>query len=147
MLPRSRAWLAALAALAPLVVACSSSDDTSGASPPAPVVYDAGVTKLEAGAPCLTPNDCAAGLTCLYVTPGCDAFRICTAAQPDPCPQPVTGCSCIGHTIPICAGYASEPIDHQGACDDSGNVGPVDSGHDAADTSAPPADAGDAATE
>ena len=139
--------------LAPLVfaaIACSSSDDTSG--PPAQaVVYDAGVVRPEAGAACVTSNDCAAGLACLYPAAACDAFRVCTPAPASPCPGPTTVCSCIGHTIAACGGFADEPIDHDGPCGDSGVVPPVDSGpppvDSGTDQGAPLPDASDAASE
>ena len=137
---------ACLLAFAGALVACSSSDDSSGNPPAQVVVYDAGVTKLEGGAPCATSNDCASGLTCLYPQSSCDAFRVCVAAPAAPCPQATTVCSCIGHTIQACAGFADEPIDHDGACADSGTIVPVDSGG-GDDQAAPPVDASDAASE
>jgi hypothetical protein len=137
----------ALALLA--LVACSSSDDSS-TPPPQPVVFDSGsgVPKLEAGAPCATSNDCGSGLSCLYATSGsCDAFRVCTATPASPCAQPSTVCSCIGLTITACGGFADQPIDHDGACADSGTILPDAN----TDQSAPPVDSGsdasDAATE
>jgi hypothetical protein len=145
-LPRS-AWLAF--ALAPLL-GCSSSGDTTS-PPPQPVVFDSGggaAPKLEAGAPCATSNDCGGGFACLYAAgSSCDAFRVCAPAPASPCAQPSTVCSCLGLTITACAGFADEPVDHDGPCVDSGTIVP-----DAAvDHAVPPVDsgseAGDAAAE
>ena len=130
----------ALSTLACLtLLGCSSGDDSSPTTP----IGDASqppATKFEAGAPCLTSNDCQSGLVCLFPTTSCSAFAVCAPASPSPCDHPQTACSCLGETIDTCDGYAVDPISAMGACGDSGVKPPVEAG--TTDTGVPPVDAG-----
>jgi len=132
----------ALLAPASLLHACSGDDNAT-----TPADLDASQTpipKIEAGSSCTTNNDCVTGLVCLYPATTCEAFRVCTAAPPDPCPTAVTACSCLGEPIQVCGGFASDAIDPMGAsCGDSGPVIVPEAGSDdAGDSSLPPVDSG-----
>lgn len=134
--------------LAAPLLACSNDDSGTspgqvqpGSQPPA--------TKFEAGAPCLTLNDCQAGLACLYPAPGCQLSRVCAPTPPSPCDQPQVACSCLAETVQVCDGYADDPIDSLGACADAGFIVPSDDGGDSTVTDSGPAgsnDGGDATT-
>ncbi|HEY2514039.1 MAG TPA: hypothetical protein VGI39_24400 [Polyangiaceae bacterium] len=118
---------------------CSSGDDNGSTTP----IADASQpppTKFEAGASCLTSNDCQTGLVCLFPTTTCSAFAVCAPAPLSPCDNPQTACSCLGETIDTCDGYAVDPISAMGACGDSGVKPPMEAG--STDTGAPPVDAG-----
>jgi hypothetical protein len=149
-------WLpvTVLAALLPLAAffACSNGDDSStslgtmDASQPPP-------TKFEAGANCASTDDCETGLVCLFpVGAGfaCNALAVCVA-QPT-CTKSTTACSCLAEPIPVCGGYAENPVDPTATCE-AGAIPPEDGGADDAGGGTPDAasdaggiaDAGDAA--
>ena len=123
----SMTWLrvTCLVLAAPLL-ACSNDDSGTspgqvqpGSQPPA--------TKFEAGAPCLTVNDCQAGLACRYPAPGCQLSKVCAPTPPSDCVQQ-PACSCLEETVQVCDGYADDPIDSLGACADAGFIVPSDGG-------------------
>jgi hypothetical protein len=125
-------WLRDTAlATALLLAACSNGDSSSGPTTPLPEASQPPPTKFEAGAPCLTSNDCQSGLSCLFPAGGgCSAFSVCTASPPDPCDHPQTACSCLVENVPVCDGYALDRIDSMGPCSDV-VVPPVDASVDA----------------
>lgn len=115
------------------LLACSNDDSATSPGQVEPAQQPP-ATKFEAGAPCLTSNDCQSGLVCLYPAPGCQNFQVCTTPPPTPCDKPQVACSCLAETVQVCDGYAVDPIDSLGACE-GGVILPDDAGVDDASIS------------
>jgi hypothetical protein len=123
MLDRRPSYVALAIALASGAIACRSSSeavpdaavDGAAAAPKAPATVDAAAALADDdGAPCANDGDCASGLVCFYVNPGCEA-----RSRNGACRAPSWGhecavnrpmCGCDGRTLwgRVCAGVIQE---------------------------------------
>jgi hypothetical protein len=132
---------AAAAAIGLLFTACSNDDSQTATGEIQPPSQSASA-KFEAGAPCLTGNDCASA-TCLYpVGAGCGSPRVCAPAPPASCGMPQIVCTCLGETVSSCDGYAEDAIESAGVCEGGEFVLPSDASADDGEAEGGVVDAG-----